>query len=255
MAFLLIADDNPLSLHFLADAAAGAGWQVCAVADGVDALARGREHRFDLLLLDLAMPGLGGIEVLAQLRADTQAASRRSPALATSADLSTQQQNWLRQHGFAGAVGKPVALETFRRVLAGYRNACAGEVREPAPPAYRSGAGLLDDDAALIACGDRTVVAGLRRLFLAELMALPGELELLVRLDCDVALRDRLHRLRSSCGFCGAADLDRVCRKMLECGDQPMTREMKSLLDVAAATLRSLEKAFDSLLPPGEGGP
>jgi two-component system OmpR family response regulator len=244
LAFLLIADDNPLSLHFLADAAASAGWQVCAVADGVDALARGQEHRFDLLLLDLAMPGLGGIEVVANLRADIRAASRHCPALATSADLSAEQRRWLRQHGFAGVVGKPIALEALRKLLAAYRDGHIGEVREAPAPSYRSGGALLDDDAAMIACGDRTVVKGLRQIFLGELATFAAELDVLSKLDSPLALRDRLHRLRSSCGFCGAARLDEVCRNMLERDAPAGLRDLEKLLDIATATRQLLERRF-----------
>jgi len=214
------------------------------VGDGAEALARGQEHRFDLLLLDLAMPGLGGIEVLARLRVDAGAASRRSPALATSADLSAAQQRWLRQHGFAGAVGKPVALEALLQALAAYRDGVIGEVREPSAPLYRTGVGLLDDDAALIACGDRAVVAGLRRIFHAELVAFPAELEVLLRLDGEMALRDRLHRLRSSCGFCGAAGLDGVCRRLLGRSGMPEMQEVERLLAVVAETRKLLETRF-----------
>jgi two-component system, OmpR family, response regulator len=67
---LLVVDDEP----FLRDAVAASlrflGFDVTAAADGTDALRLARDRRFDLLVLDVMLPGLDGFEVVRRLRRD-----------------------------------------------------------------------------------------------------------------------------------------------------------------------------------------
>lgn len=67
---VLIVDDDPSAVQAIHAALAGLAARFVFATDGVAALARAREHRPDLVLLDMYMPGLDGLEVLRQLRAD-----------------------------------------------------------------------------------------------------------------------------------------------------------------------------------------
>ena len=68
---LLIVDDALIMRKMLRDLADQAGWQVVAEAgDGLEAVARYREHRPDLVTMDLVMPELGGIDAMKQIRAE-----------------------------------------------------------------------------------------------------------------------------------------------------------------------------------------
>jgi DNA-binding response OmpR family regulator len=69
MKMLLAEDDLDLSTA-LSEHLASRGWDVLCCADGVEALTLARKVVFDLLLLDLSLPGLDGIEVLRRLRSD-----------------------------------------------------------------------------------------------------------------------------------------------------------------------------------------
>jgi DNA-binding response OmpR family regulator len=66
---ILLVEDEPSLRHGLTDLLEGAGHAVEAVDDGPAALTRGASDRVDLVLLDLALPGLDGIEVCERLRA------------------------------------------------------------------------------------------------------------------------------------------------------------------------------------------
>ena len=63
MAHILLAEDDDSMREFLAKALRRAGYQVVPVGDGLDALAQLSEVPFDLLLADVVMPGLDGIEL------------------------------------------------------------------------------------------------------------------------------------------------------------------------------------------------
>ena len=68
---ILVCDDEP-SLRELVRAVLGGGYRFVEVDDGHQALALTRELRPDLLVLDLMLPRLGGLEVLAAIRADEE---------------------------------------------------------------------------------------------------------------------------------------------------------------------------------------
>jgi DNA-binding response OmpR family regulator len=65
---ILLVEDEPILRHGLADLLEGGGHIVAAVGDGPMAVARGTREPFDLVVLDLALPGLDGLEVCRQLR-------------------------------------------------------------------------------------------------------------------------------------------------------------------------------------------
>jgi CheY-like chemotaxis protein len=188
----LLADDDAASRRFIGDGLRALGAQVHECADGQLALAQAAIETFDLLLLDCRMPGAGAREVLAALRADAQARSADALAVATSAELSSEDRRQLLAAGFSDVLLKPCELDALRPLLALARNS-----GRHAP--------LLDDAAGLASSGDARTMQALRSLLREELAALLQELGHLC--GDPPRLVERLHRLRSACGFCGASAL------------------------------------------------
>src|SRR5262249_60414540 len=65
---ILVAEDEAAIAEALSYALRGEGYDVDAVGDGADALTRARENPYDLLVLDLMLPGVPGLEVCRRLR-------------------------------------------------------------------------------------------------------------------------------------------------------------------------------------------
>lgn len=188
---VLLAEDDPVSRNFLREAIQACGAEVTDCADGARALALARSQHWDLLIFDHQLPVRTGDAVLAALRDDTGAASRITPAIATSAAPDAETARLLGA-GFVDVLAKPMTTETLSAAL--QRHGCT--------PAGSP----LDDDDALRACGSPQAVARLRRLFAEqELPKVQGELDRLAHTP--QTLRPILHRLRASCGFCGAQAL------------------------------------------------
>ena len=187
---VLLAEDDPVSREFLREAADACGAQVTDCADGHHALELARKGAWDLLILDHHLPGLDGDVLLALLRADPLAASRTTPAIATSAAPDMEAEN-LERAGFVEVLSKPMPIETLRGALR--RHGCPADSQ-------------LDDADALRACGSPAVVTRLRRLFAEQ--ELPNVQDELDAVANDLhTLLPTLHRLRASCGFCGARSL------------------------------------------------
>ncbi|MGH8234370.1 MAG: response regulator [Rhodanobacteraceae bacterium] len=185
-----MAEDDPVSRAFLREAGQACGAAITDCADGHQALDLARVDEWDLLILDHHLPGLDGDVVLTVLRAEPDAASRATPAIATSAAADTETEA-LRRAGFAEVLPKPMRVEILRAALR--RHGCVLDAR-------------LDDEDALRACGSPAAVTRLRRLFAEqELPKIQDELE---HTEGDPqALCPTLHKLCASCGFCGARTL------------------------------------------------
>lgn len=195
---VLLAEDDPVSARFLREALERLGARVLHAGDGPSALDAASREGFDLLLLDLGLPGLGGADVLAQLRTRPGAASRVARALATSAARRTAAE--VRAAGFEDLLLKPLRIADLEAAL----RAPAHAVREVAPAVPCP---VLDDEAALAALGSMDAVADLRRLLAAEL---PQQVAAVRAALATGAMPDAsavLHRLHASTRFCGAGAL------------------------------------------------
>jgi two-component system, OmpR family, phosphate regulon response regulator PhoB len=71
----LIAEDDRDIRELVAAKLRSSGYTVIAVADGTEALAQLREQRPDVALLDVMMPGISGLDIITELRADPRTAS------------------------------------------------------------------------------------------------------------------------------------------------------------------------------------
>lgn len=203
---ILIADDNPVTLRFFAEAMAQLGFGCELARDGAEAVTQARRTPFDLLLFDARMPELDGAQALVRIRAES-GSSRRTPAVATTASADETAHRALIAAGFCDVIAKPVSIDALRVLLA----------RHLAPsknPATERRADIdedLDDASALAAVGgDRSILASLRGLLVAELDALPAEFDTFTARADTATLRDRLHRLDASAGFCGTPALSRA---------------------------------------------
>jgi DNA-binding response OmpR family regulator len=106
---LLIVDDDPGLTSVLRRSLAYEGYAVDTAASGVEGLARARERYPDLVILDVVMPGLDGLEVLRRLRE----ADRQLPVLLlTARDAQADQVRGL-EGGADDYVVKPVAFEVL----------------------------------------------------------------------------------------------------------------------------------------------
>src|SRR4029078_7379676 len=74
-AQVLVVEDNPRNMKLFRDVLHGSGCRTLEAATGEDAVALATEHRPDLVLMDIQLPDIDGIEALSRLRADDRTAS------------------------------------------------------------------------------------------------------------------------------------------------------------------------------------
>ena len=133
---ILIVDDQPSIRAVLRAALAEAGAQVLEAEGGEQAVQAVKAQPPELILLDLAMPGMNGWQVLEELRASPETASIPVILQTSSGDFPSYEQ--ARRHAVAAFISKPFRLsdvvETCRRILGGARP-LLGRSQDEAPPA------------------------------------------------------------------------------------------------------------------------
>jgi signal transduction histidine kinase/ActR/RegA family two-component response regulator len=130
---LLLVDDNAVNRRVIALMLEPFGINILSVDSGAAALEAFADHWFDLVLMDMQMPGMDGLEATRRLRAMEIAHGQpRTPVLMLSANVMESRQRAAAQAGCDGHVSKPVTPQTL---LASIQAALAGAttVAEPEP--------------------------------------------------------------------------------------------------------------------------
>jgi two-component system cell cycle response regulator DivK len=103
---VLIVDDNEQNARLVRDVLEAADMRTLSASTAAEGLALARRHKPDLVLMDLRLPDLDGIEAARRLRADETTA--RIPVVALSATRAEDADDWLRGECFSGYIEKPV---------------------------------------------------------------------------------------------------------------------------------------------------
>jgi CheY-like chemotaxis protein len=109
---ILVADDNPTNLLVLEQLLGAMGVTVRKAGGGREALEALTHQTFDLVLMDIQMPEMTGIDVLQALRAHP-GPNRQTPLIAVTADAMTLGAERYHELGFAGYVTKPVQVQSL----------------------------------------------------------------------------------------------------------------------------------------------
>jgi two-component system, cell cycle response regulator DivK len=108
---ILIVEDNELNLKLFCDILQVHGYQAEPVRDGREALAKAREHRPDLIIMDIQMPHISGLELIEQIKADEDLKS--TPIMAVTAYAARGDEERIREAGAEGYVSKPISVVKF----------------------------------------------------------------------------------------------------------------------------------------------
>ena len=111
---VLVAEDNPDNLHAV-KALIGDTYQIIEAEDGRTSVELARTHQPDLILTDIALPGLDGIQALHEIRQDESL--RHIPVIAVTASAMKGDREEILAHGFDGYLTKPLDHDALRNLL------------------------------------------------------------------------------------------------------------------------------------------
>lgn len=119
MSLVLIVEDNDKNMKLARDVLQAKGYATLEAVTGEEGVRLAKEKMPDLVLMDIQLPGISGIEAFRRLRADPRTA--RIPVVALTASVTPSDRTQITQAGFSAFLGKPINLkeflETVRRLV------------------------------------------------------------------------------------------------------------------------------------------
>lgn len=111
MSVVLIVEDNERNLKLVRDVLQVKGYKTLEAVTGEDGVKLALEHKPDLVLMDIQLPGINGIEALRQIRSNPSTSA--IPIIAVTASVMQQDRKQITEAGFDAYVGKPINLKEF----------------------------------------------------------------------------------------------------------------------------------------------
>jgi two-component system, cell cycle response regulator DivK len=112
---ILVVEDNDKNRKLVRDVLTAKGYRLAEAETGEDGVRLARERGPDLVLMDIQLPGINGIEALRQLRADPATAA--IPVMAVTASAMTQDRQKILAAGFDAYQSKPISIRPFLELV------------------------------------------------------------------------------------------------------------------------------------------
>ncbi len=263
---ILLVEDNPINVKVARRWLEAAGHRVTWVGSGAAAIEALADAPFDLVLMDVEMPEMDGLEATQRIRGGAAGLSRAAtPVIAITAHSGAEARESCARAGMDDYVGKPLDFAELAAALARVARPASRELGAAAPAsgapnptsASRAGVPILEDAEPMRRLGgDKDLLLELRAIFAAEAEGRRSALEAAATDRAEI--RRIAHRLRGSAAAIGAdalaaaaADLERAATaatgEPFSSGNSVVAR-LLDLLDATAAEVRAR-------LPPGYEAP
>ncbi|PXC08827.1 hybrid sensor histidine kinase/response regulator, partial [Pseudomonas aeruginosa] len=232
---LLCVDDNPANLLLVQTLLSDLGAQVTAVDSGYAALEVVQRERFDLVFMDVQMPGMDGRQATEAIRRwEAEREVSPVPVIALTAHALSNEKRALLQAGMDDYLTKPIDEQQLAQVVLKWTGLSLGQSLASMSRAPQLGQlSVLDPEEGLRLAGDMLAM------LLASLAADRQAIRQARDNDDRTALLERVHRLHGATRYCGVPQLRAAC--------QTSETLLKQNDPAAAAALDELDKAIEAL--------
>ena len=117
---VLIVEDNDLNMKLFHDLLEAHGYDTLQTKDGMEALRLARQHRPDLILMDIQLPEVSGLEVTKWIKEDDEL--RMIPIIAVTAFAMKGDEEKIREGGCEAYLSKPISVTHFIKILRNFLN-------------------------------------------------------------------------------------------------------------------------------------
>ena len=250
---VLVAEDNPVNQKVARTLLEKANHEVVVVETGIEVLAATEKESFDLILMDVQMPELDGVEATAEIRRRERGTGRRVPIVALTAHAMKGDRERFLEAGMDGYLAKPfnphelfVALERF--------TAPAAQDSEPTDATVR--AAVADDTLvvdrerlALQVGGDEGLIAEIVQMFLDQKASMLGSVKAAIDSGEARQIERAAHKLKSTFGALAAQSAAAAAEALETAGLEGRLDEVGAIhkvleqrIEQLAVTLRALDR-------------
>ena len=117
---VLVVEDNELNMKLFHDLLEAHGYRILQTKDGMEALQLAREHRPDLILMDIQLPEVSGLEVTRWIKEDADL--RAIPVIAVTAFAMKGDEEKMRKGGCEAYLAKPISVASFLETVERFIN-------------------------------------------------------------------------------------------------------------------------------------
>ena len=240
---VLVVEDNEFNRVIIREMLTKDGHEVVEARDGIEGIALAAGRRFDLILMDISMPRVDGLQA-AQSILSGQGASRQTPIVAMTAHAMAEEAERFRAGGMVQVLVKPITREALKAALQAVILG-PGRHNGVSPAGEVLNLKALDD---LVCDLGPTKARDLLTAFRVEAAATVAQVaDLADKADADDSLQRDLHRLMGGAGIFGASALqDRLSaiETALKSGSM---EEARTILCGLRGTWQATEAAFQEL--------
>jgi PAS domain S-box-containing protein len=237
---ILVAEDNPVNQELVLHLLQRRGHSVIISETGREAVAAAEQHKFDLVLMDVQMPELNGLDATRQIREKEKASGAHLPIFAMTAHAMDGDRERCLEAGMDGYFAKPIDPRTFLAAIES-RALPTESVSGSLDPSKSEGA---FDEAALLARfdGNRKLLESLARTFQEDCPKMMARIRKSLQMRDTPGLAEAAHALKGSVGNFGASAAFDSAKRL-----EITTRQ--GALDGAWEMYASLEDDIARLLP------
>jgi two-component system sensor histidine kinase/response regulator len=246
---ILVAEDNPVNRAVVRKMLEKRGYTLLMAGNGVEALAVIDKHPVDLVLMDVQMPEMGGLEATGCIRERERATGRHLPIVAMTAHAMKGDRERCLEAGMDAYVSKPVKVPELLAVLDSFFPAPPAPAVEGAPAAPAPSAAEVFQRPMLMeqAGGDAELAREIADLFLESSRKLLEEVNDAVTRADPAALERAAHALKGSAAVFGATAFVETARELEgrgSAGDLVGVDELRGRLEREGGALRAGLAAF-----------
>lgn len=224
---VLLADDNAINRQFLTIWLQQAGVEVTQASDGEQAIQACHEQAFDLILMDLHMPRVDGLEAVKQIRMQC-INHAKTPVVAITADATEKVQDELASSSISEFLIKPVAESELIKMLNNFRP--HSETTESEENLTDSFEQSVDSELGLrLASGNRQLWHWSLRTLYERLPVQQDEIAHALAQGDMAVVADVAHHIVGSAGYCGATQLNASACRLEQAAHQLQSHALPSL--------------------------
>lgn len=233
---ILVVDDNEVNLRLLDLQLKELGHSVSRATDGQQAVMMCKEHQFDLVFLDIFMPGMGGVEAAGLIRGLPLTSP---PIVGLTAHMSNDERQTYLKSGMSEVIVKPIRMEKLKSVLQRQINILD---TKPALPAGRTREmPIFDYDISLSVANNQAELADeFLAILVVNLAADQQQINSAFRSHDLPALKRSVHKLNGAVKYCGVPRLASAIDKLESIAKSSNEDHIKPALTLLNSEIGSL---------------
>jgi len=233
---ILAVDDNAVNLHLLELQLTELGHKVTTTSNGVSAVDLCRENHFDLVFMDVRMPGMNGLEATKKI---LEQATEILPIVGLTAYATREERRDYLNGGMSQVVIKPIRIDGLKSVLR--RQIENIESKAPVAAPRKIEEIVFDRELSLSTANDRPELADeLFQLLITTLPEDQTQINIAFRNKDRQVLREAVHKLHGAIRYCGVPRLGSAITKLETLLKTSSQGDIRGALDIVNSEISSL---------------